>query len=114
LITVTREDLSAGYQTAQTAHALAEYAFKKPRTFKRWRRRSGYLICLAVKDRFDLVKLMIQLSENKVGFVPFYEPDVDQVTAITIDPCDLGDKLTAYLPLANKRSGTFNKNDKQD
>lgn len=109
LITVTRQDLSAGYQTAQTAHALAEYAYKNPRTFKRWRRRSGYLICLAVKDSKELEALMSQLTEKKVRFTPFYEPDVNQITAITISPGELADKLTAYISLANKTNGSLDK-----
>lgn len=55
---------------------------------------------------------MIQLAENKVDFVPFYEPDVDQITAITITPSTAADKLTSYIPLANKSTGSLDKHNK--
>lgn len=67
------------------------------------------MICLAVKDQEALQKLMLQLEENKLDFVPFYEPDVNQITAITITPHKLADKITAYIPLANKANGNVDK-----
>jgi hypothetical protein len=52
---------------------------------------------------------MLQLEANKLDFVPFYEPDVNQITAITITPNVLADKLTSYIPLANKVTGIIDK-----
>lgn len=112
LITVTRQDLSAGYQTAQTAHVLGEYAYKRPFQFWLWRKISGYLICLAVKDSEELTKLMKQLDKKGLKYVSFFEPDVGQITSIAITPSEEADRITKYIPRANKFSGTFDKNNK--
>lgn len=101
-----REDLSPGYQIAQTAHSIAEWAFKRPRTFRKWRKESAYVISLSAPD---LKGLMLKLLEHNVDFVPFFEPDIGEVTAITITPNNLADSLTKKLNLAGKVAGTKNK-----
>ncbi len=109
LITVTRQDLSAGYQTVQTAHAVADYAVKKPLSFLKWRLTGNYLISLAVADYQSLRDLMTVLDKHVVKYVPFYEPDVKEVTAIVISPGPLSDKLTSSLPLAGRKAGNKDK-----
>jgi peptidyl-tRNA hydrolase len=111
---VTRQDLSAGYQIAQTGHAIAEYAYERRRTFRRWRKRSGYLISLAVKDLNELENLMKVLDKHKLDYVKFFEPDVNEVTAITISPHKLADYILKYIPLAGKKFGVFDKNYKKN
>jgi peptidyl-tRNA hydrolase len=112
LITVTREDLSPGYQVAQTTHAVADYAFRKRRIFRRWQKRSGFLICLAVKDLKELERLTQLLDNHKLEYTKFFEVDIGQVTAIAISPHRMADILTEYIPLVGKRSGILDKNKK--
>lgn len=109
LITVVRRDLSHGYQTAQTAHAVAEWGYKNPRTFRRWRRKSGYLICLSVSNLKELEKLIDKLAREGIKYTKFYEPDVKEVTAIAISPSDKADQLTKGLQLANIKAGIKDK-----
>lgn len=114
MITVVRRDLSAGYQTAQTGHAIAEWAYNNPRTFRKWRKRSGYLICLSVHGIQHLEALMKSLDYKSIKYTKFYEPDVKQITAIAITPSDEADKITKGLQLANVKAGTFDKNNQHE
>ena len=114
LITVVRRDLSHGYQTAQTGHAIAEWAYNNPRTFRKWRKRSGYLICLSVHGLEHLEALMKSLDYKGIRYTKFYEPDVKQVTSIAISPSEEADKITKGLQLANVKAGTFDKNNQHE
>lgn len=104
--------MSHGYQTAQTAHAVAEWAYNNPRTFRRWRKKSGYLICLSVRNLSELNKLVDELAKAGCKYTKFYEPDIQQVTAIAISPSGDADKLTKGLQLANIKAGTLSKSTK--
>lgn len=112
MITVVRRDLTHGYQTAQTAHVVAEFAGKFPFTFWRWRKKSGFLICLSVRDKVELDNLIQVLDRRKLKYTKFFEPDVGEVTAIALAPHPEADRITKYLSLANKDAGTFDKNKK--
>jgi len=109
LITVTRQDLSSGYQTVQTAHAVADFAIRYPIRFIKWRLFGRYLISLATTDKDSLEGLMKALDNLGVKFASFYEEDVKEVTAIAIQPHKLADQLTKELPLANRVVGTKDK-----
>jgi cell division septation protein DedD len=105
--------MTSGYQIAQTAHSVAEYSFKRRILFNRWRKKSGWLISLAVKNLEELNTLMNTLRENNVDFVEFFEPDVNEITGICITPSSKADALTKKLSLAGKKSGAFNKHKKE-
>lgn len=70
------------------------------------------MISLAVKDLTELEQLMEALTEKEVGFVPFFEPDVNEITAIVIGPSEEADKATSSLRLAGKKGGEINKHKK--
>jgi len=89
---------------------MSEFAEKMPRTFKKWKRRSGYLICLAVKDLPELEKLCLVLDYHKLKYVKFFEPDVNEVTAIAIAPSPEADHLTRRIRLAGHKTGSMDKN----
>lgn len=112
MITVVRRDLSHGYQTAQSGHAIVDWAFEHPRTFRRWRKKSGYLICLSVRNKEELEKLIEELAKNNLKYTKFYEPDIGELTAIAITPSDKADELTKRLQLANVSAGTKSKSTK--
>lgn len=109
MITIVRRDLSHGYQTAQTGHAIAEWAYNNPRTFRRWRKESGYLICLSVRNLAELEAFNRKLYDNKIKYTAFYEPDIGEFTAIAITPSTKADQLTKHLQLANVKAGTKDK-----
>lgn len=110
LITVTRQDLSSGYQTVQTAHAIADFAHEFPDQFKKWKQESNSIICLSVKDEQELEKFCTTLDKKEIKYVKFYEPDVNnQLTAICLEPSERARKVTSYLPLCNKKEGDINK-----
>lgn len=110
LITVTRQDLNAGYQIAQSCHSVADFAFHLPTFFKDWRTNSNYKICLATKDEQSLEKLFNKLNERGAPVVAFREPDMDyQLTAITLYGSEQYKKYTKYLPLAGKTNGVIDR-----
>lgn len=88
---------------------MSEFCEKFPRTFRRWKKKSGYLICLAVKDLSELDALCSVLDSKKIKYCKFFEPDVNQVTAIAIAPSDEADFITRRIPLAGKNIGQLDK-----
>lgn len=67
------------------------------------------MISLAVKDLEALDQLMQALDDKKIGYVPFFEPDVNEVTAIVIEPSKEADKATSSIPLAGRKVGVKDK-----
>ena len=57
LITITREDISDGYKVVQSCHSIADFAFEFPETFSQWKKESNSIICLSVKNEFELQKI---------------------------------------------------------
>lgn len=90
---ITRTDLSAGMQFAQTAHAAIEYA-------------AAYnvddtCIVLTVPDELALSKLMLQAWQHGHDGIWFEEPDLDgAITAIAL-PAEAKHMLRK-LPLAGR------------
>lgn len=108
LTTITRQDLTSGYQTVQTAHAVADYAFRYPLRFLKWRLMGRYLISLATTDKDSLEELMKALDNLGVKYARFYESDIKEITAIAF--CSKkAEQLTKSLPLANRKIGIKDK-----
>ena len=83
LVTVTRKDLSAGYQLVQSGHAIAEWIKHFPQEFAEWNKQSNYLISLSTDNEEKLKDLFKKLQYYGANVVAFYEPDIDnQMTAI--------------------------------
>lgn len=89
---ITRKDLGAIYKMVQGAHALAHYAIEWRQSYEEWN--NEYLIFLEVKDIEELLKAAESLSRKNTQFSIFYEPDIDQVTAIAC--YDSEDKFKHY------------------
>lgn len=83
LVTITRSDISDGYKVVQSAHAVADFAYEFPQTFKNWKEDTNSIICLAVKSEEDLLKLFDKLNTITQA-VLFFEPDVNQHTSMCI------------------------------
>lgn len=101
--------MSAGYQTVQSAHVVAEFADIYPDLFRAWKHGTNSLICLAVKDQNELEQLCKTLTNKQVKYVKFFEPDVEQYTAIAIEPSEMSRKVTSFIPMANKKNGDLDK-----
>lgn len=103
MVLITRRDLKIGYQCVQPAHALAEFAVKYPRCFKKWQTVYQNLVVLSVQDEAELEALSQKFGEQNLKYVLFREPDVNnQITAIAVQPHIKTYKLTSSLPLALK------------
>ena len=82
LVTVTRKDISPGYQLVQSGHAIAEFAQQFPDKFAQWKEQSNYLISLSTDNEESLKDLYNKLQYYGADVIAFYEPDVqNQMTA---------------------------------
>ena len=77
---ITRKDLGAIYKMVQGAHALAQYLLTQHQLGQLWG--NEYLIFLEVQDKEGLTKLAEKLSIQDIKFSLFYEPDIEEVTAL--------------------------------
>lgn len=98
---VTHAQLSSGYQVAQTAHALAEFALRRPEAFAAWR--NGYIVCLQTQTAHELETLYTDALANGHDVVAFREPDLEhEITAIAFAPSPAVKPLLSRLSLAGK------------
>lgn len=101
LVTVTRNDLHAGYQLVQTGHAIATFAHRYPSHFHDWIESSNYIVSLSVDNEEKLQRLFYKLQDNGADVVAFTEPDInDQLTSICYYGTPELRKLTQNLNLA--------------
>ena len=81
MITITRKDISPGYQVAQTAHSISQFAYKHNKTFTQWITGYNCIVSLSTDNEEELHKLYDELGD--VEKVLFEEPDIDnQATAV--------------------------------
>ena len=77
--------MSPGYKVVQTSHALADFAVKHGDIFTEWQQVSNYLCCLETSSiKFDRLINLLELL--KIKYSVFYEPDIDDVTALAVEP----------------------------
>ena len=101
LVTVTRQDLTQGYQLVQSGHSIAEFAYKFPELFKNWVESSNYLISLSTHNEFHLKHLYEKLRLRGANVVAFIEPDIgNQLTSICFYGTPEMRKITNKLNLA--------------
>ena len=103
LVTVTRKDLHAGYQVAQSIHAATTFAVKFPDHFLNWFESSNYVISLSADNEEHLKNIYDKLVSNGANVVAFTEPDInDQLTSICFYGTPEMRKLTQHLNLTLK------------
>jgi hypothetical protein len=93
----------------QSSHAIADFAYTFPTIFKDWKENSNSIISLAVKDLQSLEILCKTLDKKEIKYIKFYEPDINEYTAIAVEPSVISSKVTKYIPLACKKEGEINK-----
>lgn len=112
LTTVTRRDLTPGYQAIQSSHAAIQFVFEHPEISQIWFK-DPYLAQLSVENEAELHKLIHKLQKSNIKYSIFRESDIDnQITAIAIEPSDKTRRLVSNLPLMLKEYNLFNKIDK--
>ncbi len=103
LVTITRQDITPGYQVVQTAHAIADFAHDHSDQFKQWKLESNSIITLAVKDEESLINLFYKLKDKTPYITAFREPDInDQMTALCVYGSLEIRKMLCNIPLALK------------
>ena len=101
LVTVTRKDLNAGYQLAQTLHSSSRFAYHYPELHREWIEKSEYVVSLSVDNEEKLQRLYYKLLDNGADVVAFHEPDIDnQLTSICFYGTPEMRKITQKLDLA--------------
>lgn len=104
LVVITRSDLTPGYQSQQSTHSIADFAYEFPQEFKEWKTTSNSIICLQVNNEKELNDLYLKLSKL-TSVTKFYEPDLnDELTSICLYADKDVRKKVSYLPLLGKKS----------
>jgi peptidyl-tRNA hydrolase len=103
LFLITREDLSAGAQAVQAAHALREFSAKYPEEDQHWYKSSNTLIMKVVPNEPELLSLLQDAENQGIKVVQFREPDRgDELTALALAPDPRTELLCRGHPLALK------------
>ncbi len=102
LYVITRSDLSAGAQIAQTGHAVAAFAAAHPEAFKAWAKpEQRNIVCLAVPSAGALEQVLWRLKSIDARVAEFRETDLsNELTGIACG--EEGAKLLSSLPLAGR------------
>lgn len=81
IYTFIRNDLPHEQKIVQLGHATYEAGqkFEKPSEV-------ASLILMQAKDEIDLITVADQLNEENIPHIIFYEPDIDECTAICTCP----------------------------
>lgn len=103
LYLVTHADLSAGYQTAQTAHVVAEFIMQQPEIAQRWHKISNSVIVLETENAKKLTELKTSAETLGLTVVLFREPDLgDEITALAFAPGAKTREFLSNLPCAGR------------
>ncbi len=107
LVVITRSDISPGYQAVQSTHSIADFAFEFPEVFSKWKSSSNSIICLSVKNEFELERLYEKFKDLTPSVI-FYEPDVDERTSLCLYGTPEIRKKLRSLPLLLKNKSNSN------
>lgn len=116
LYLITRKDLSAGSQLAQTCHALAQFSYDNPQDFRKWVEKSNYIVVLSTENEDSLKDIISKLKDNSLDYSVFIEPDLDnQITALAISPkhSEWASRWLSSLPLAMKEYSIMSNQEKE-
>lgn len=102
---VSRRDISIGYQSVQSAHALVQFQYEHPELAKLWYKESNYLAFLTVANEEELEKLIRKAEAKGIKHSIFREPDIDnQITAVAFEASDESRRLTSSCPVLGKET----------
>lgn len=100
---VTHAELSPGYQIAQIAHAVADFALYAPEEFKQWHHHSQHIVALET-DNPQALNVLHDGIPSHLKALPFKEPDLDYaLTSLAFIPHEKNRRFLANLRLAGSR-----------
>lgn len=99
---LVRQDLSPGYQIAQAIHAKDQFTHTYPDVEADWYETSNTIVVLGVADQ-DTLRLFADLATD-VGIknTMFFEPDIDEYTALAVEPGPASAELLSTLRPAGR------------
>lgn len=101
---VTHDELSPGYQVAQTAHAIADFLITQPTLAQTWHFTSNSLIVLSTPTASELYHLYCEALSSGLNVIPFREPDIlDEITGLAFAPSSINRQFLSTLPLVGKQ-----------
>lgn len=103
LYTITRSDLTEGYQVVQSTHAAINFTFEHPSRAGPWFNNSNYLVQLVLENEKQLKFLIEKFDKLDIYHTVFREPDIgNKITAISavLEPDQ--QKLVSKIPLLFK------------
>jgi peptidyl-tRNA hydrolase len=111
LYIAVRADLSPGLQLAQSVHAMAEFFDAHPSFARSWRRRSNFLVVVAVPNEEALLALASEAAMGReLCTTIVVEPDLgDEHTALAIQPGPEAAALCASFPLALRNAVDYDR-----
>jgi len=100
---VVRQDITPGYQLPQSIHAKDKFTHEFPEIEKAWYQSSNTLAVLGVDNEDELLKLVGLVQKEKLKFSLFFEPDINEYTAVAIEPGQkTSDLLKNLIPAGRK------------
>lgn len=99
---LVRQDLTPGYQIAQSIHAKDQFTHDFPEEENEWYFESNTIVVLGVKNECSLKAFAYMAESNGLRHSMFFEPDVNEYTALAIEPGDKTAELVAPLRTACK------------
>lgn len=110
LYLVTHSELTSGYQTAQVAHAVADFAAYRTEQFVKWHKESQFVVALQCKNQAELEKLFKKAKREGYDVVAFHEEDLNgAMTSVAFSPHGRNKNFLSRLPLAGSVTGKTNK-----
>lgn len=98
---IVRQDLSPGSQIAQSVHAATQFFVEHFEVGIEWFYNSNTIVCLSVRDFFDLLDISQWAKQENIKYSLFYEPDMNnEPTALALEPTQKAVELCKGLPLA--------------
>lgn len=94
---IVRQDLSRAYQIPQSIHAKDEFTHKYPEIEKKWHEESNTLAVLGVANENELFQLVGNIHAAGLKFALFFEPDIDEHTAVAVEPGPVSAELFVEL-----------------
>lgn len=86
LYIVTRADLPAGAQIAQSCHALRAFVESHPELDRAWHAAGGNLVCLSVTDEQELHTILVAAQGRQYATASFHENDFGgALTAVALE-----------------------------
>ena len=83
---VVRQDIDLGYQIPQSIHAKDKFTHDFPECEHRWYNDSNTIVVLGIENEDELLKLAGLSRLEGLRFSIFFEPDINEYTAIAIEP----------------------------